>query len=155
MDKVSLVKDVQIELKKSGLHINRAIITKVLTIAFHKIMDATITGEMVRIRGFANFRPAIRVFTLPRRGVRVSLMDVSMQRCYGWRRRGKLKTEAISKEEMKRKKMEKYGYETDENGAFIKNASESGKCPKCGGELSGKPPVCSKCGSEPFEETKK
>lgn len=46
--------------------------------------------------------------------------------------------------------MEKYGYEVEE-GEGIKTASEKGKCPICGAEVTGNPPVCPVHGSEPFE----
>lgn len=49
--------------------------------------------------------------------------------------------------------MEKYGYEKDDETA--KTAAEKGKCPECGSLLEGSPPVCPKCGSEPFEKKEK
>lgn len=45
--------------------------------------------------------------------------------------------------------MDKYGYEAEKKNE--KTAAETGKCPVCGSELNGNPPVCPKCGSEPFE----
>lgn len=46
--------------------------------------------------------------------------------------------------------MDKHGYEQDQD--LGKTATEKGKCPQCGSPLSGQPPVCPKCGSEPFEK---
>jgi rubrerythrin len=48
--------------------------------------------------------------------------------------------------------MEKYGYEEDHD--LTKKATEAGKCPQCSSPLEGNPPVCPKCGSEPFEKKK-
>lgn len=48
--------------------------------------------------------------------------------------------------------MEKYGYEQEKKDPQVKEAAEKGKCPKCGDNLIGHPPVCPKCGSEPFEK---
>lgn len=46
--------------------------------------------------------------------------------------------------------MEKHGYDQDRD--LAKTAAEKGKCPQCGSPLSGQPPVCPNCGSEPFEK---
>lgn len=48
--------------------------------------------------------------------------------------------------------MEKYGYEKDKDDPTVKTASQKGRCPKCGERVSGSPPICPKCGSEPFEK---
>lgn len=47
--------------------------------------------------------------------------------------------------------MEKYGYEQVDDPK-VKVASKKGHCPKCGEKTDGAPPVCPKCGSEPFEK---
>jgi hypothetical protein len=48
--------------------------------------------------------------------------------------------------------MEKYGYKKEEKDSKIKESSEKGKCPICGEQIKGNPPVCPNHGSEPFEE---
>jgi hypothetical protein len=46
--------------------------------------------------------------------------------------------------------MDKFGYEVDTDNT--KTAAEKGKCPICGAELQGSPPICPEHGSEPFEK---
>lgn len=48
--------------------------------------------------------------------------------------------------------MEKYGYQQEKKDSTIKTAAEKGRCPECGEKVEGKPPVCPKHGSKPFEE---
>jgi len=48
--------------------------------------------------------------------------------------------------------MDKYAYEKETQDPTVKTASEKGRCPKCGKETEGQPPVCPSCGSEPFEK---
>ena len=48
--------------------------------------------------------------------------------------------------------MDKYGYRRDEEDPNVKTAVDKNTCPKCGSSLSGNPPICPNCGSEPFEE---
>lgn len=48
--------------------------------------------------------------------------------------------------------MDKYGYKKREDDDTVKVATQKGKCPRCGADLNGNPPVCPNCGSEPFEE---
>ena len=49
--------------------------------------------------------------------------------------------------------MEKYGYEPEKPPDLEKRAGEARRCPECGSELEGHPPVCPSptCGSRPFE----
>lgn len=49
--------------------------------------------------------------------------------------------------------MEKYGYEREKDpDDKTKTAAVKGRCPICGDEISGNPPVCPSHGSEPFEK---
>jgi hypothetical protein len=48
--------------------------------------------------------------------------------------------------------MEKYGYEKEKNDEKIKTAAKKGKCPICGKDVTGNPPVCPQHGSKPFEK---
>lgn len=48
--------------------------------------------------------------------------------------------------------MEKHGYEQERSNDNVKTAAEKGRCPICGAETTGSPPVCPNHGSEPFEK---
>jgi hypothetical protein len=48
--------------------------------------------------------------------------------------------------------IDKHGYVPEEKDSKIKEASEKGRCPLCGAEVTGKPPSCPNHGSEPFEK---
>jgi len=50
--------------------------------------------------------------------------------------------------------MDKYGYEPEPDQPSVKTAVEREKCPVCGRQLVGQPPVCPRCGSLPFEPHK-
>lgn len=115
---------------------------RILREAFEVIMEATSSGERVRIARFADFNVSIRrskgISVKGRKHIRIYLKI-----CPGWRDRCRLE-----------KNMEKYGVELDKNHGE-KLAAEKGKCPACGKTLSGNPPICPDCGSKPLEKDKR
>jgi len=48
--------------------------------------------------------------------------------------------------------IDKHGYVPEKKDEKIKEASQKGRCPKCGAEVVGHPPACPNHGSEPFEK---
>jgi len=48
--------------------------------------------------------------------------------------------------------MDKYGYVPEDEDEGVKTAAAKGKCPICGSDLAGNPPVCPIHGSAPFEK---
>jgi hypothetical protein len=48
--------------------------------------------------------------------------------------------------------VDKHGYEQERSNENVKTAAEKGRCPICGAETTGSPPVCPNHGSEPFEK---
>lgn len=51
--------------------------------------------------------------------------------------------------------MDKHGYKQRDDDPTVKTATKKGVCPQCGAPVSGGPPVCPNCGSEPFEERRR
>jgi hypothetical protein len=54
---------------------------------------------------------------------------------------------------LRRSEMEKYGVQLDDEKVKEAKITETGElCPQCGRPLDGPEPICSTCGTEPFEK---
>lgn len=126
-------------------------VQRVVDEVFTSIIAATLQGEDVRIKKFATFYPKLcpprRAFSGKERKLVMSKPHVRIifKASDVWKR-------ALADTLKRRTSMEKFGYEQDKKDPKVKEASVSGRCPKCGAELRGQPPVCPTHGSEPFEK---
>lgn len=90
MDFIGLVDEVDEELRKTGVHLGKRTVRKVLAIAFDRIVESTAVGEAVRIRKFADFISKPRVITIPQSGRKIPTMAVSFIRSKHWKKQCRL-----------------------------------------------------------------
>jgi nucleoid DNA-binding protein len=137
------VDEVLSRLEKKDWTVDRWFLALALREFLDLIVEATSLGETVKLKGFGEFRPSIRTSAAEAfKGRRY--INVYLRQSKNWKKRCHLE-----------KDMEKYGVELDKNSEHVKKASERGKCPICGAELSGNPPLCPNCGSRPLEKEPK
>lgn len=126
-------------------------VRRVVDEVFTTIIAATLQGEDVRIKKFATLYPMMRAphLAYSAKGARTKMskpyIRIMFKASGAWKK-------ALADTLKRRTSMEKYGYEQEKKDPKVKEASVSGRCPKCGAELQGKPPVCPQHGSEPFEK---
>lgn len=145
------------DLKKRLKPKDTRIIVRVL---FEVITEAILNDDPVRIQHFgliwAKFVPGGRIIYnvfIGRDTVERPRIELKFRACPGLKKRVR-NLQSVLRAKFKKKmeaEMEKYGYEPKEQEELVKEANELGVCPKCGETLSGQPPVCPQCGSEPFE----
>lgn len=136
----------------------------VTRLIFETITEAIMLGDEVRIRNFGKmYAKFIKGGNLVwcnlvgKEVVRKPNIKLKLEPAKRLKRmvgKARSRMRYASKAERKKIVMEKYGYGKEEKDPKVKEAAQKGKCPSCGSELKGSPPVCKNCGSKPFEKTK-
>lgn len=140
--------------------INPREVLVIVKLVFETIIEALMLGDSVRIRNFGRIEATfikggnlvwcepVKRFVPRKPNIKLKLVPAKRLRKMVSKARTRMRTLA----KKRKNDMEKYGYEQEKKDPKVKEAAEKGKCPKCGGALSGNPPVCSQCGSKPFEK---
>lgn len=135
----SIVLTVVEELRRRDIEVSYDVAKLVIQLALEVVQRETSKGSTVYLDGFGRFKPRLQV----RGGV--PFWRIYLKMSQQWRslciihRKGEIP------------RMDKYAYEKEQEDPKVKTAAEKGRCPKCGAEVQGNPPVCPTHGSEPFE----
>lgn len=125
-------------MEKDGRDIDYVTASRVLRTALAVIVDITSAGEPVDIKQFGEFSPRVSNYKSCQRTS--TTITVRLRMCEDWKRKCKVSSQ-----------MRKYAYEKEKEDKLVKKAAEKGRCPVCGRQTEGQPPVCPSCGSKPFE----
>lgn len=161
MTKSDLIDVVKKKLPPRGWKFQDEYVKKVVDAVFNSIKEAVLCGDSVAIKGFGTFDARLieshrmfnnykKQYSKTRPYIRISFKTAS-----GWREELKVLIRPQRRAARKKIEMEKYGYEKSKDDKKAKTAAEKGRCPLCGLKIKGRPPVCPKHGSEPFEEREK
>ncbi len=127
------------ELRRRDIEVSYDVAKLILELALEIIKQETSKGGTVWLDNFIKFQPKFEKYSTGWSG-----WKIRMRRSPDWRQRCR-----FTRGETPMK--EKYAYEKEQEDPRVKTASEKGRCPKCGAEVRGNPPVCPNHGSEPFE----
>lgn len=128
------------ELHRRDIEVSYDVARLVIELALEVIKNETSKGSPVSFPRFGTFKPRFRVVAIANWAGWV----VRLNRHPDWTRKCRLQKGVIPMKE-------KYAYEQEQKNPKVKTASERGRCPECGAELRGNPPVCPNHGSKPFE----
>lgn len=131
--------DVVEELRRRDIEMSYEVVRLVIQLCLEVVKEETSKGGRVLLDDFATLTPVIRTLSGS------TYWSIGLKKSLSWR------TACHIKKGETPVAIEKYNYEKDQKDPTVKTASEKGRCPQCGAELKGAPPVCPNHGSEPFE----
>ena len=134
----SITQRITDELERRDIEISSELVETILKMMFTLTKETTSHGESVVLENFCTFVPSF----VGKRGY--NQWRVHLRQAESWKRMCRMRK---GKKDM----MDKHGYEPQQDDPTAKTASEKGRCPVCGAETTGSPPVCPTHGSEPFE----